>query len=257
MPITSLQNPRVKQISRLRTDSRMRRKERLMLVEGWDEIQMAASSGLMPRLIVKAPGFVRRDVATPPTEVMEVSNGVFGKLSFRENPDGWLAIFPEPSRRLEDLELGTAPLVVVVEALEKPGNLGAIFRTCEAAGVDAVVASDPRTDLYGPNSVRASRGAVFAVPAVAASNDEALGFLRLRGIKIVAATPAASSDYTGQDLRGPIAIALGTEDLGLSDFWFRKSDIKVKIPMRGKINSLNVSVAAALIIYEAIRQRAS
>ncbi len=257
MRITSLQNPRIRQISRLRAASRQRRKDGLTLVEGWDEIGLALAAGHKPVLVVSAPTFVRKHLAVPGSEVVEVSDSVFKKLSNRENPDGWLAVIPEPRRPLDELQLGTPPLLVVVEAVEKPGNLGAIFRTCEAAGVDALVASDPRTDLFSPNIVRASRGTVFAVPAVTASNDEAIAFLRRRGIRILAASPTASLDYTAQDLRVPLAVALGTEDLGLSDVWLREADLKVRIPMRGKINSLNVSVAAALFIYEALRQRSA
>ncbi len=256
MLITSLQNPRIKSLLKLRTDVRQRRKDGLTLVEGWDEITLALAGGHEPRLIVTADELVRTPLKDAVTEQLHVSAGVFRKLSVRENPDGWLALFAQPSRKLDDLKLGPAPLLVVVEAVEKPGNLGAIFRTCDAAGVEAVIVCDPGTDLFGPNVVRGSRGTVFTVPAVVTGSDEALAFLRSRGIRVVAATPAASRDYMGADLRGPVAIAVGTEDLGLSETWLGNADIEVKIPMRGKVNSLNVSVATALIIYEALRQRA-
>ena len=188
-------------------------------------------------------------------EVITVKRAVFEKISYRENPDGWLAVFPIPKSSLENLKLGASPLLIVAEAVEKPGNLGAILRTADAAGVDALLVCDPRVDLYNPNVVRASRGALFTVPSVEAKNADVLAFLRKHGIKILAATPQAEAEYTRQDLRGPLAVAVGTEDEGLTDFWLKEADIKVKILMRGKANSLNVSVATALIIYEAIRQR--
>lgn len=255
MRITSLQNPRIKEIARLRSDARQRRKVGLTLVEGWDEIAIALAAGHQPKLLVSSEESPRPPVPAPEIEVLEVSEPVFQKLSIRDNPDGWLALFPQPALALEDLRFRGVPFVVVVEAVEKPGNLGAILRTCDAAGVDAVISCDPHTDMFGPNVVRASRGTVFSVPAVAVEGAEAFAFLRARAIKIVAATPAASADYTAQDLRGPLAIAVGSEDAGLSDAWLQRADVRVKIPMWGRVNSLNVSVAAALIIYEALRQR--
>ena len=153
------------------------------------------------------------------------------------------------------MTLGDWPLLIIAKSIEKPGNLGAILRTADAAGVDALLVCDPRVDLYNPNVVRASRGALFTVPSVETSNESALEFLRKRGIKIAAATPQAAAEYTRQDLRGPLAVAVGTEDKGLTNFWLQQSDFKVRIPMTGKVNSLNVSIATALIVYEAARQR--
>ena len=181
--------------------------------------------------------------------------GVFEKISYRDNPDGWIAVFPTPRRSLQDLRLAKEPLVIVAELVDKPGNLGAILRTADAAGVDAVIVCDPRVDLYGPNVVRASRGTVFTVPTVEASNAETLDFLRTHGMRILAATPSAETVYTREDLRGAVAIAVGTEDEGLTEFWLSNADAKVLIPMLGKVNSLNVSIATALIVYEAVRQR--
>ncbi len=257
MKITSLQNPRIKHIARLRSDARQREKAGLMLVEGWDEISLAQAAGCLPRTIVTATDLAKRPLDTAAAERLEVSGGIFKKLSFRENPDGWLGVFSIPSKRLEHLMLSAKPLVVVIEAVEKPGNLGAILRTCDAAGVDAVIVCDPRADLYGPNVVRASRGTIFTIQAVAVESAAALAFLHERKIRIAAATPSAGVAYTAQNLRGPLAIALGTEDRGLSERWLSQADLKMKIPMYGRINSLNVSVAAALIIYEALRQRAA
>jgi TrmH family RNA methyltransferase len=151
--------------------------------------------------------------------------------------------------------LRPTPLIVVAESLEKPGNLGAILRTADAAHIDALLVCDPRVDPWNPNVVRASRGALFSVPIVECENFSALAWLNARGIRVVAATPSAELTYTEVDLRQPAAIAVGTEDEGLSEFWMSNADLRVRIPMGGRVNSLNVSVSAALILYEAVRQR--
>jgi RNA methyltransferase, TrmH family len=253
--ITSLQNPRVKQIVKLRDDKKERQREGLMLVEGYDEISLAIEAGHGPRTLLTAPGLARREITHIAAETLTVSPAVFEKMSYRENPDGWLALFPIPRVSLDDLKLSDSPLIVVAESVEKPGNLGAILRTADAAHVDAVLVCDPRVDAYSPNVVRASRGAVFTVPVVETESAAALTWLGAHGIRILAATPAAEAEYTRQDLRGPLAVAVGTEDEGLSDFWMSRAHLQVKIPMLGKVNSLNVSIATALIVYEALRQR--
>jgi TrmH family RNA methyltransferase len=257
MDITSLQNPKVKYIVRLREDKRQRQKDEVMLVEGYDELTLALSSGLKPQSLLTAPELVFRSIDIPSAKVTTVTRAVFEKISYRDNPDGWLGIFPIPKTALEDLNLSDTPLVIVAESVEKPGNLGAILRTADAAKVDAVIVCDPRVDLWNPNVVRASRGAVFTVPTVEAESQNALAWLRSRKMRVLAATPSAEVLYTAVDLKEPIAITVGTEDEGLTDFWMQNADIKVQIPMMGKINSLNVSIATALITYEAIRQRKS
>lgn len=255
MDITSLQNPRVKQIVKLRDDKRHRQREGLMLVEGADEIALAMTAGHKPRTLLTAPELASRQIDSSHAEVLTVRRMVFEKMSYRENPDGWLAVFQIPKVSLQNLELGSVPLLIVAESVEKPGNLGAILRTADAAGVDAVLVCDPRVDLYNPNVIRASRGTLFTVAAVETSNQEALKFLRSKGIKVLAATPGAASDYSAQDLSGPLAVAVGTEDKGLTDFWLKDADVQARIPMLGKVNSLNVSIATALIVFEAVRQR--
>lgn len=253
--ITSLQNPRVKQIVRLRDDKKQRQREGLMLVEGYDEIALALAAGHTPRTLLTAPELTRREVGDLSSEIVTVSPAVFEKMSYRENPDGWLAVFPIPRISLDDLKLSAVPLLIVAESIEKPGNLGAILRTADAAGVDAVLVCDPRVDAYSPNVVRASRGALFTVPVVEASSTQALVYLQRWGIHILAAMPSAGVEYTRQDLRVPLAVAVGTEDEGLSELWMSQADMRARIPMMGKVNSLNVSIAAALIVYEAVRQR--
>ncbi len=255
--ITSLQNPRVKQIVKLREDKKERQREGLMLVEGFDEISLALEAGYAPHTVLRAPDLNRRQIKDTGAETFTVSNPVFEKMSQRENPDGWLAVFPIPRVSLEDLKLGASPLIIVAEAIEKPGNLGAILRTADAVRVDAVLVCDPRVDAYSPNVVRASRGTIFTVPVVETRSAQALNWLQKQGVRVLAATPSADTEYTRQDLRGPLAIAVGTEDQGLSSLWMSQADFRVKIPMLGKVNSLNVSIATALFIYEAVRQRQS
>ncbi len=255
MDITSLQNPRVKHLVRLRDEKRQRRQDGLMLVEGYDEIQLALSAGHKPRTILSAPEMDSRQILVADAEIITVNRPVFEKVSYRENPDGWLAVFPIPRTSLADLQLGESPLVIVAESVEKPGNLGAVLRTADAAHADALLVCNPRVDLWNPNVVRASRGAVFSVPTVECDNASALEWLKGRAIQILAATPSADEIYSNIDLTGPVALAVGTEDEGLTGFWMANADMMVKIPMMGKINSLNVSVSAALILYEAVRQR--
>jgi len=258
MDIISLQNPKVKYIVKLREDKRQRQRDGVMLVEGCDELTLALESGLKPQSLLTAPELVSRSINIPnAAEVTTVSRAVFEKISYRDNPDGWLGIFPTPKASLDDLKLSASPLVIVAESVEKPGNLGAMLRTADAAHVDAVIVCDPRVDLWNPNVIRASRGAVFAVPTVEAESSTALAWLRSRKMRVLAATPSAEVSYTDVNLREPIAIAVGTEDEGLTDFWMQNADIKVKIPMLGRVNSLNVSIATALITYESVRQRNS
>jgi TrmH family RNA methyltransferase len=256
MDITSPQNPRVKHIVKLREDKRQRQKDGLLLVEGFDEIQLAISAGHSPQTLLTAPELASRPLTFSSAEFLTVSRPVFEKMSYRDNPDGWLAVFPIPRRSLESESLlSDKPLVIVAESIEKPGNLGAILRTADAAGVDALLVCDPRADPWNPNVIRASRGTVFSVPVVECDSVSALAWLRSRGMRVLAATPSAEATYSDMDLRPPTAITVGTEDEGLTDFWLENADVKVKIPMLGKVNSLNVSVSTALIVYEALRQR--
>jgi len=262
MDIISLQNPRVKHIVKLRDDKRTRKDEGIMLVEGYDEIQLAISAGHKPATLLRfdyaaqrEPEIASRSISGLSAETLSVSRAVFEKISYRENPDGWLAIFPIPHTSFDDLKLSETPLVVVAESIEKPGNLGAILRTADAANVDALIVCDARVDVWNPNVVRASRGAVFSVPIVEGNNASALEWLKSRKMRVLAASPSAEEIYSEVDLRSPVAVVVGTEDAGLTDFWMQHADVKVKIPMMGKVNSLNVSVSTALIIYEAMRQR--
>lgn len=260
MLITSPYNPRIKQALRLR-QSRQRKRDRLMLVEGYDELSLALNCGLRPVRLFFCPSFFdgKNDLLeksrSTGAELIEVSQSVFEKMAYRENPDGWLAIAPLLQRTLKDLELGPSPLLVVAEAVEKPGNLGAILRTADAAGVEAVIVCDPTLDLSNPNVIRSSRGALFSVPTAEATSAETFAWLRERKVKVVAASPESSLGYTEADLRGPLAIVVGEESAGLSSLWREGADIKACIPMMGQVNSLNLSIATALFVYEAVRQR--
>ena len=261
--ITSLQNPRVKQVVALR-DRRDRDRSGLMRVEGYEELSLALASGARPRDLFFCPALIRtaeqqellEQVRAAGGELIEVSEPVFRKMAYREGPDGWLATFATIDRALEHLSLSPNPFLVVAESVEKPGHLGAILRTADAAGVDAVIASAPLTDWGNPNIVRSSKGAVFSVPVAEAPNSETLDWLRRHHIRIVAATPQAKLRHDQADLAGPLAIAVGSEKYGLSDDWLAAADVAVRIPMVGRVNSLNVATAAALMIYEAVRQRA-
>jgi TrmH family RNA methyltransferase len=253
--ITSLQNPRIKHIVKLREDKRQRQRDQLMLVEGFDELTLALGSGLQPEALLTAPELASRSIDMANAETITVTRAVFEKISYRDNPDGWLGIFPIPTRRLEDIQLSSSPLVIVAESVEKPGNLGAILRTADAAHVDALLVCDPRVDLWNPNVIRASRGAVFTVPTVEVESADALTWLRSNKMRVLAATPSATQIYTDVNMKEPLAIAVGTEDMGLTDFWMQNADLQVRIPMLGMVNSLNVSIATALITYEAVRQR--
>jgi TrmH family RNA methyltransferase len=263
MIITSLQNPNVKQTIRLR-ERREREREGLMLVEGFAELSLALESGARPQTVFYCPALfggnaeelLARARATG-AELIEVSPPVFEKIAYRENPDGWLALVSTQSvrRHLNDLTLGENALLVVAEAVEKPGNLGAILRSADAAGVHGVILCDPTTDLSNPNVVRSSRGTLFTVPVAEAQVDEARRWLHERRITLIATSPQADLIYTQADLRGPVAIAVGTEKAGLSPTWLDHADVAVRIPMRGRVNSLNVATATTLLLYEAVRQR--
>lgn len=261
--ITSVHNPRVKAVLALR-DRKERMRSGLLRVEGFEELSLALESGALPRTLFHCAALIEQDDAAVllqraragGAELVEVDERVFDKLSYRENPDGWLATFVSVERALGDVPLGKPPFVVVAEGVEKPGNLGAILRTADAAGVDGVVAAQPATDWGNPNVVRASKGALFSVPIASASAGETIDWLRRHAIAIIAATPDAETLYTDADLGGPVAIAVGEEKHGLGAAMLEAAKARVAIPMVGRVNSLNVSIATALLVYEVVRQRA-
>ena len=263
LEITSPANPRIKQLVALRR-RRTREQAGVTLVEGLAEIELALAAGFAPVTLYYCPALadpvslpLAATAAAAGAEVVQVSRPVFEKISYREGPDGWLAVVPSVVSTLDNLDLGPRPLVLVCAGLEKPGNLGAILRTADAAGVAAVLAADPVTDWGNPNVVRASKGTVFSVPVAAGTSAQVLDWIAGHGLTIVAATPDAKQLVTDVDLTGPTAIAVGAEQTGLSSEWLERADRRVRIPMFGRADSLNVSTSAAIITYEAVRQRMS
>lgn len=261
LPITSLTNPRVKAAVRLR-DRREREASGLTIVDGAREILRALDAGVRVESAFVAPDLVRSpdaiavaDRLGPRRSTFEVGAAVLEKVAFGDRSDGIVAVVEAPTRQLGDLVLPGEPLIVVMQGVEKPGNLGAVVRTADGAGVDAVIAADPRTDLFNPNAIRASLGAIFAVPVAAATSAETIAWLAARGIRPVATIVDAATLYTDADLRGPLAIILGSEAGGLDAAWRTEPTVAVSIPMAGIGDSLNVSTAAAILLYEAVRQR--
>jgi TrmH family RNA methyltransferase len=261
-PLASPSNPRIKATARLR-DRRERDVTGLTLVDGAREVRRAMASTIEvveafvcePLLAgedARAALDVLREREVPTTSTTEAA---FSKLAFGDRADGLVAVVRIPPMRLTDLRLPDEPLVVVVESVEKPGNLGAVLRSADGAGADALIAASPRTDLFNPNAIRASAGTIFSVPIASAPTADVLAWLRERAIRILATRVDAEPLYTQVDLTGPVAVAFGGEAQGLSDAW-RADDISaVRLPMRGIADSLNVSVSAAVVLYEARRQR--
>ena len=261
--ITSPQNPRIKNLLRLQQKSSERREQELTIIEGHRELTIAHGAGVaVAALFVCAElaGETRlrelRQVLGGATEWFEMSKAVFEKVAYREGSDGVLALVVPPHRTLTDLPLPAAPLLLVLESVEKPGNLGAILRTADAAQVTAVVVCDPRTDLYNPNAIRASIGCSFTVPTVATTRAELLTWCRQHNIRTYAAAlTTAAVPYTTCDFRGPTALVMGTEADGLTPELLAACDHTIIIPMRGAIDSLNVSTATAILTFEVLRQR--
>jgi len=259
--ISSLQNNRIKNIHKLSTKARERNEQGLFVIEGARELSLAFIGGYVPDSVYICPGLfakcgypeILRSI--PSTILYEVSETVFQKIAYREGSDGVLALVRPKSHCLSDLQIPDNPFIIVVEAVEKPGNLGAILRTADAAKADAVIVCDPSTDIYNPNTIRASIGCVFTVPIAVGSNREVLTFLQNNHIQTFAAELTAAQWYHDSDFTLPSAIIMGTEAGGLTPFWLNNAGKRIKIPMRGAIDSLNVSVSTAILTFEAMRQR--
>lgn len=262
--LTSLQNPLIKEVVHLR-DRQGREQSKKFLIEGYREILRATDGNwVIDQLFICPELFLGENEAhliernrKLGTEIITTSEKVFHKISYRDRPDGLLAIAPQKTLKLKDLVVPNqkTPFFIVAEAIEKPGNLGTILRSSDAVGVDGLIVCDRCTDIYNPNVVRASVGTLFHVPTVEAGGEETLEWLRLHGTKILAATPSAKENFTEVDLSCPLAIAVGTEQLGLSERWMNQADLQVKIPMHGVADSLNVAMATTLLLYEVLRQR--
>jgi len=264
MIITSKQNPTIKALGNLR---RRRERERagITIVDGFEELSCALDSGVQIEQLYYCPELMGgpaqetrlQELLVSGVPATELARDVFEKVAYREGSDGWLATVPAIKTGLEQLQLSDNPLLLVCEAVEKPGNLGAMLRTADAVGADALISTESVTDWANPNVIRASKGAVFTVPVADTTNQVLYDWLKEHGIAIIASTPDTDVPFTKPDLAKPTALFVGTEKHGLTDFWLNKADCKVRIPMVGKVNSLNVATSGALLLYEAMRQRAT
>ena len=260
--LSSSQNPTFKSVMKLR-DRRDREKRRLTVLEGYRELTRAREYGMelvecffSPEHFLGSNEYpLLEEIAASGVRVTRLAPFLLEKVTYRDRPEGLLAVAKMRSHSLEMLPEFNAPLYLVAETIEKPGNLGSMLRSADAAGADALIVCERKTDLYNPNVIRASTGAIFSVPVAVCDNDAALKYLRDRGIKILAATPHTDFKYTDVDLTQAVAIVVGAEQTGLTDFWMDQADLKVNIPMLGKIDSLNVASAATILLYEAARQR--
>ena len=275
--ITSAQNPKIKNLLLLQEKSKARREQGLFVVEGRRELEHCLEAGYKVRTLFVCPelagegalpgAFARTgsrsdaegSVPSPAQEplIIEIPETLYKKVAYRESTEGIIAEIECRERRLEDLALTEHPLIVVLESVEKPGNLGAVLRSADAARADAVIVCDPLTDLYNPNLIRASLGGIFTVPTVAATSEETIAWLQAHGIRILTAQLQDSSWYYDVDMTVGTALVMGTESTGLTDQWRRAADAHIRIPMLGRLDSLNVSVSAAILLFEAVRQRNS
>lgn len=254
--ISSVQNPTIKSLMLLEQKSAQRKQTGLFVVEGLREVQRAIAAGLSIESV-----FWCDDICpmlpklAPETNVYKVSYPVYNKIAYREGTEGIIAQVRSKDLCLQDLDLDHNPVIIVLESVEKPGNLGAVLRSADAAGIDAVIVCDPLTDLTNPNLIRASLGAFFSVPTVACTSEQAIECFRSKGIQILTAQLQDSQLYYDQDMKKPTAIVMGTESTGLTQIWRDAATAHIRIPMLGAMDSLNVSVSAAILMYEALRQR--
>ena len=258
--ITSAQNPKIKRLLQLQQKSSERRKAGLFVVEGIREVERCVEKGYGIDTIF----YLNKPMAENVSEIIEKNKGIklfevsptiYEKIAYRGSTEGIIAEVKTKDKTLNDLNLSEDPLVVVLESVEKPGNLGAILRSADAAGADALIVCDPLTDLYNPNLIRNSTGAIFSVPCVACTSEECIKFLKENNIQILTAQLQDSELYYDTDMKRGTAIVMGTEATGLTDIWRKAADAHIRIPMLGITDSLNVSVSAAILLYEAVRQR--
>jgi TrmH family RNA methyltransferase len=260
--IQSRQNPRIQAVARLR-DRPEREARGLFIAEGLRELSRARERQVEVLEVYFCPELFRRVEAAELVsgcraagiDCCEVGRSAFEKISGREGPDGLLGIAKTWDCSLERLQLSANALLLVAESVEKPGNLGALLRTADSAGCDALIVCDPITDLFNPNVVRSSQGALFSVPVAVCTSQQAAAWMKAKGVRSLATSPAATKAYWDVDCRGPVALLLGSEKDGLTDFWLKGADEKISIPQAGLSDSLNVSNAAAICLFEAVRQR--
>jgi len=265
--VSSAQNPKIRDLLALQEKPRLRREKALFVVEGRRELERCLDTGFIAEtificgeIISESDLYVILDKAetlNPNCRLIQLPAFIYGKIAYREGSEGIMAEIRWKERKLENIRLGENPLAIVLEGVEKPGNLGAVLRSADAAGADAVIFCDPMTDLYNPNLIRASLGGIFTNQVAAASDEDALEWLQENRFSILSAQLQDSSWYYDTDMTGPTAIVVGSEATGLTPFWRNAADRHIKIPMSGKEDSLNVSVSAAILLYEAVRQRNS
>jgi TrmH family RNA methyltransferase len=263
--VRSTNNPGVKQVVKLR-NARERRESGLFCIEGFRELKRAIDGKVKIERLYFCPELYLGEhedelvvaAASRGAETIEVSREPFEKMSYRDRPEGLLAVAEQFDTSLERIKLSATPLVLVVERIEKPGNLGTMIRAAGAAGVDVVIVADPTTDVFNPNVVRSSIGTSFIVPIAVTSTDDAITWLREHDVKIVATTPHTDVPHWDAPLAGPVAVVVGSEQYGLSITWLGENDVEVKIPMPGDaVDSLNASASAAVLLFEAVRQRSA
>lgn len=258
--ITSAQNQKIKTLLELQEKSKARRKEGLFVVEGRRELLHCMEAGYEPHAVFFCPEILSEEDFKEISEkcrcgFFEISRQLYDKVAYRGGTEGVIAELRCKDMGLENLTLKENPLVVVLESVEKPGNLGAVLRSADASGVDAVIVCDPLTDMYNPNLIRSSIGAIFTVPVAVASSEDTIRWLKAKGIRIYTAQLQDSEWYYDTDMKAGTAIVMGTEATGLTDVWRKAADAHIRIPMLGRLDSLNVSVSAAILMFEAVRQR--
>ena len=255
--ITSAQNPKLKRLLALQEKSSLRREAGLFIVEGRRELEHCLQAGFEIDTLFVCPELTPVEDFSDfqRLKTFAISREAYAKVAYRGGTEGVIAEVRARNLRLEDLKLRDNPLVIVLEGVEKPGNLGAVLRSADAAAADAVIICDPLTDLWNPNLIRASIGAIFTVPTVACSSQDAISWLKTNNIQILTAQLQDSSLYYDTPMTGPTAIVMGTESTGLTQQWRAAADAHIRIPMLGRLDSLNVSVSAAILLFEALRQR--
>jgi TrmH family RNA methyltransferase len=261
--VSSLQNPHIKNLLLLQEKPRERKEQNLIIIEGIREIRLAILAGFNVIQLIYCKELMSElelenwiSTSASPIDLVEVPIDIYNRVAYRKDHEGAIAL-ANPKRILfDDLILPLSPLYLVLETVEKPGNLGALLRTADAANLDGVIICDPQTDIYNPNAIRSSIGCIFTVPVVTASTPEAIAWFRSKNIRMFGTALTATSVYSETNLCGPAAIIMGSEAYGLSKTWLDEADELIRIPMNGKIDSMNVSASAAIVVFEALRQRA-
>lgn len=257
--ITSIQNQYIKSLVQLQEKAKARKQSGTFLIEGKREIELAIKGNYQLETILFLPELISKDQITKlingTVELIEINKEVYQKLAYRDTTEGIIAIAKTKSLSLSDLKLPENPLILVMESIEKPGNIGAMLRTCDAANIDAVIIANPKTDLYNPNIVRSSVGCIFTNQIAMGTSEEIIPFLKNKNITIFGATLQNSNFYHTQNYTTPTALVVGTEATGLTQIWRDNASQNIIIPMQGEIDSMNVSVASAILLFEAKRQR--